>query len=181
MWAKYNQQRGFTIVELLIVIVVISILAAITVVAYTGVQERSRDSNRKTDLAQIATALRLYHIDNGPMSTGSGCGYAGNGAGWYHSDYDGAGPLLSISQCLINSGHLTKSITDPQAQKGCTAVPNTTPTENECFYYMRYECGGGTYVYANLESMPHSTTDTDAGCMATLDSVYGMNYYVRVN
>ncbi|MFZ2836491.1 MAG: prepilin-type N-terminal cleavage/methylation domain-containing protein [Candidatus Saccharimonadales bacterium] len=37
MWAKYKQQSGFTIVELLIVIVIIGILAAITIVAYNGI------------------------------------------------------------------------------------------------------------------------------------------------
>lgn len=40
-----DRRRGFTIVELLIVIVVIGILAAITIVAYNGVQERARMSN----------------------------------------------------------------------------------------------------------------------------------------
>lgn len=39
------KQTGFTIVELLIVIVVIGILAAITVVAYNGVQEQARHSS----------------------------------------------------------------------------------------------------------------------------------------
>ncbi|MCA9336117.1 prepilin-type N-terminal cleavage/methylation domain-containing protein, partial [Candidatus Saccharibacteria bacterium] len=48
-WAK-NKKTGFTIVELLIVIVVIAILAAITIVAYNGIQQRSRDSIRKSDL-----------------------------------------------------------------------------------------------------------------------------------
>ena len=38
----YTKSRGFTIVELLIVIVVIAILAAITVVAYNGIQNRER-------------------------------------------------------------------------------------------------------------------------------------------
>lgn len=39
-----TQRSGFTIVELLIVVVVIAILAAITVVAYTGIQNRTYDS-----------------------------------------------------------------------------------------------------------------------------------------
>ncbi len=40
MWAKYKH-KGFTIIELLIVIVVIAILAAVTIVAYNGIQQRS--------------------------------------------------------------------------------------------------------------------------------------------
>jgi prepilin-type N-terminal cleavage/methylation domain-containing protein len=181
MWAQHKQ-RGFTIVELLIVIVVIAILAAITVVAFNGVQQRARDTQRKSDLAQIAKALHLYNTDNGSFAgTGSGCGSGGNGAGWYHNDYDGVGPYLSMSQCLLNGKYISASLTDPQWTNGCIAVPDTTPVQNDCSYYMKYECGGGTYLYANLESMPHSTTDTDGGCMTTLDSSYGMNYYVKVN
>lgn len=46
MRIKNKQNSGFTIVELLIVIVVIGILAAITIVAYNGVQQRARDMTR---------------------------------------------------------------------------------------------------------------------------------------
>lgn len=42
-----NRQKGFTIVELLIVIVVIALLATISIVAYNGVQGRARDSKRQ--------------------------------------------------------------------------------------------------------------------------------------
>ena len=69
-------QKGFTIVELLIVIVVIAILAAITVVAYNGIQQRARDSQRKNDIATIVKAAEVYYIDNGeyPYSyCASGC------------------------------------------------------------------------------------------------------------
>ena len=51
--------RGFTIVELLIVIVVIAILAAITIVAYNGVQERARASAITSGINAISKALRL--------------------------------------------------------------------------------------------------------------------------
>ena len=63
---------GFTIVELLIVIVVIAILAAISIVAYTGIQQRARDSERKAELQTIAKAVEMYYAANGnyPMSSG---------------------------------------------------------------------------------------------------------------
>lgn len=48
---------GFTIVELLIVIVVIGILAAITIVAYNGIQDRARSGKAKADINQLAKAM----------------------------------------------------------------------------------------------------------------------------
>lgn len=65
--------RGFTIVELLIVIVVIAILAAISIVAYNGIQERARDSQRLQDVKTITKALEMYYLDNGRFPTGA-CG-----------------------------------------------------------------------------------------------------------
>ena len=56
MWAK-QKQSGFTIVELLIVIVVIAILAAITIVAYNGIQNRANDTAVQSDLANFAKQL----------------------------------------------------------------------------------------------------------------------------
>lgn len=64
--------RGFTIVELLIVIVVLGILAAITIVAYNGIQQRARDTTRKSDIATITKALEYYYQinDKYPPSAG---------------------------------------------------------------------------------------------------------------
>jgi general secretion pathway protein G len=60
-----HRQEGFTIVELLIVIVVIAVLATISVIAYNGVQKRAVLSSMSSDLSQAAKAFRLYEVDNG--------------------------------------------------------------------------------------------------------------------
>lgn len=57
--------KGFTIVELMIVIVVIAILAAISIVAYTGIQERARLTAATSTLSQMNRAIQLYHTEYG--------------------------------------------------------------------------------------------------------------------
>lgn len=58
-------QKGFTIVELLIVIVVIGILAALVLNTFSGVQRRARDTERQTDVNSVATQLEVYYNDKG--------------------------------------------------------------------------------------------------------------------
>jgi len=59
-----NTARGFTIVELLIVVVVIAILAAITIVSYNGISRRSEISALQSGLRQTATKLNTLKVDN---------------------------------------------------------------------------------------------------------------------
>jgi type IV pilus assembly protein PilA len=70
---KVRSNKGFTIVELLIVIVVIGILAALVLNTFSGVQRRARDTERQTDVNSVATQLEVYYNDNGgyPVLTGS--------------------------------------------------------------------------------------------------------------
>lgn len=81
---------GFTIVELLIVIVVIGILAAITIVAYGGITERARFSSMRSDLTSINKAVQLYYVQNGayPITPATATGCSGNWCGFDQSNND---------------------------------------------------------------------------------------------
>lgn len=64
MLSKKYTPKGFTIVELLIVVVVIAILAAITVVSYNGITARSTNAALKTDLSTASKKIEQYQIEN---------------------------------------------------------------------------------------------------------------------
>lgn len=55
-----NLTKGFTLIELLIVIAIIGMLAALSLVSFTGAQQQSRDVRRESDLKQYQAALESY-------------------------------------------------------------------------------------------------------------------------
>ena len=57
--------KGFTIVELLIVIVVIGILALLVITTYSGIQAKARNAKRQTDIQSIQTQLEAFFSQNG--------------------------------------------------------------------------------------------------------------------
>jgi general secretion pathway protein G len=56
---------GFTLIELLIVVAVIGILAAVIMQNFSGIRDRARDGERKSELAVIQSALEIYRSDIG--------------------------------------------------------------------------------------------------------------------
>ena len=64
-----GNSKGFTIVELLIVIVVIGILAALVIIQFTNIQARARDTERKSDMRSIQSKLAEYYALNGRYPT----------------------------------------------------------------------------------------------------------------
>ena len=64
-----NKDKGFTIVELLVVIVVIGILAAITMVSYSGVTTKANLSANKANAASVMQAADAYFAENGTYPT----------------------------------------------------------------------------------------------------------------
>lgn len=68
-----HEHGGFTIVELLIVIVVIGILASITVVTYNGISDRAKYTAMRGDMTNIKKLLEVYRIDNGEYPNSADC------------------------------------------------------------------------------------------------------------
>ena len=120
---KRGKQRGFTIVELLVVIVVIAILAAITIVAYNGIQGRAREVAIKSDLRNAATALELDRSQNGS--------YPGDEA----SANDGRGLKTSGDNQLTYSGGGSQycvAVSHPSVGSFFITSDNTTAREGAC-------------------------------------------------
>jgi general secretion pathway protein G len=69
MLIRKSLQKGFTLVELLIVISVIAILTAITIVAYKGVQDRANETSVRVDINNIAKQVEYYKTDLGRYPT----------------------------------------------------------------------------------------------------------------
>ncbi|MDO8335853.1 MAG: type II secretion system protein [Candidatus Saccharibacteria bacterium] len=118
------RQRGFTIVELLIVIVIIGVLAAIVIVAYTGIQTRARDAkiqaNEKTLMKAIIAARQakdktLYEI-TGNTWTADGCYSQNSGTNLAALDRAGscwAPYLQALDDISTASGINVRALVDP--------------------------------------------------------------------
>lgn len=59
-----RKEKGFTILELLVVVAIIGILTSITLAFFSDAREKGRDSRRFDDMRQIKNALGLYNTDN---------------------------------------------------------------------------------------------------------------------
>ena len=100
--------RGFTIVELLIVIVVIAILAAITIVAYNGIQTRAKNTKTINAATAWIKALRLYEADNGDYPTVTSClgtttTYPDNTQCWNNASWTVKPSFLTLMQPYLSS------------------------------------------------------------------------------
>jgi len=121
----FKNKNGFTIVELLIVIVVIGILAAITIVAYNGIQNRAQDTKIKNMAASVGKSLLLERVDG---VTPAAVGYWGNANG--------------VDSLMI-----------PKYQS--TGYRDDLKSSNADFVsriFRYYTCGTGFVIYASLNS-----------------------------
>lgn len=156
------RQRGFTIVELLIVIVVIAILAAITIVAFNGIQDRARSTTVLSDLAAATKQLKIDQVDNGgfPATLAAADGGKGiktsAGTSYIYTVDNSANPqtFSLLGSNGTNFAMATESSTPkPNIAKGATA-PNSILVDGAIATASYYGMGAGLQsVTINLGSV----------------------------
>lgn len=82
---KKQRSQGFTLVELLLVLVILATLAAIVLPKLTGKSEQARITAAKTQIASIETALDAFEVDNGfyPPSLDGLVSQPSNATNWH--------------------------------------------------------------------------------------------------
>lgn len=155
-WAPKQTNRGFTIVELLIVIVVIAIVAAITVVAYNGIQTRSTNSRIDSDMRNLRTAIDLARRNNGEVALRYVTGSTATGAScWGKASDTDLAALPRTDSCwttyasalntISNASNMNvRELVDPWGRpyyidenEGEGAVPATACGDDAIGYYAR--------------------------------------------
>ncbi len=136
LYSRYSRRsRGFTLMELLVVIAVMGVLITVGISSYTSTQRKSRDVRRKNDMRQIASALELYYNDKGR----------------YPND-DGAGKIKgcdALDNVVCAWGSLMK---DKNGTIYMVTLPGD-PASGGQYYYDAYGGQGKGYqLYARLEN-----------------------------
>lgn len=149
--------QGFTIVELLIVIVVIAVLAAITIVSYNGIQSRSRTSAGSSNASTIARKAELYNglyssyptycqfVTNTAAPTGSPTSGTGLGAS---TPCVAGGASTGTEVSLTNIAMLTPiAVTSTTASNGSVVTYIKCPNNGMKIGYWDYTLGTPAIVY----------------------------------
>jgi prepilin-type N-terminal cleavage/methylation domain-containing protein len=155
-----KKSDGFTIVELLVVIVVIGILAAITIVAYRGIAQKATEASLVSDLDNASKQLKLFFAENDtypatlncslPDSTTNKCIKSSNGNAYteYQVDNNSSAPNFRLSS--VNNGITSYRVTSDSAPIACPVgfivVPGSKTYGTIDFCVMKYEAkdtGGG--------------------------------------
>jgi general secretion pathway protein G len=64
MQNKNIKQRGFTLIEIMVVLVILGVMAALVVPRVVGRTDDARKAAAKTDISSLMNALKLYNLDN---------------------------------------------------------------------------------------------------------------------
>jgi len=157
------KQSGFTIVELLIVIVVIAILAAISIVAYNGIQQRGKSSAAQTAANSLDKKLEIYNAVNSQYPNVAGT-------------ITGTGVQNSVTTSSTSDWYSPTSSTATQSTVLPTATPTATNATSMLWYFPSSTVGGCIYYWdfqGNKLSSPISVGTPSTACAAVPSTTAG--------
>ena len=135
-------KKGFTIIELIVVIAIIAVLASIILVSVNQYQAKARDAKRVADMNQILKALNIYQATYGciPITYGTTCPGAGgysdyNSGSWDYSSQPTATP--AFMSFLVSSGIMSKVPVDPINNM----TGDSSPSGTYAYKYYCYDTG----------------------------------------
>lgn len=146
-----RKQSGFTIVELLIVIVVIGILAALVITTFAGIQRKARNTERQTDIKAIHGQLEAYFAQNNSYPDGGTTGLGS--VSWATTNLKGL-DAQALKDPKATSGQDTPAATASATQYGYAVTPaGCTTAAGDCTGYTltaKQEGGGADYTQNSL-------------------------------
>ncbi|MCA8921510.1 MAG: prepilin-type N-terminal cleavage/methylation domain-containing protein [Planctomycetes bacterium] len=121
-----HRRRGFTLVELLVVIGVIAVLAALAIPALSGVRRNSQRANTKNLITELGLAIENYQLDFGdyPPSTPKRAGLTSNGKN------DGVEALVRCLTTQAKNGPYFEFKDDQLGNTDVDALPRGNPTQS---------------------------------------------------
>lgn len=111
-------QRGFGLVEILVVTGIAALLSVVVAVNVSEVRKKSRDAQRVSDLSQLQIALKLYNDVYGTYQI-EGAGESGEGVGWVSYTSQSGKYSEAITKALYDKGFLSAPyLNDPNPPEG---------------------------------------------------------------
>lgn len=178
-----QSKSGFTIVELLIVIVVIAVLAAITVVAYNGIQNRANNTKTSQALTAWIKALNQYKIDESKWPNGYACLGEGYAFGPDGTASSGGQCRQTTSTNMVGESAPFKALMQKYFNNTAGPLPAmVTARSSDTLWYrgLTYVYGGGgsgTEVYIHAAFAGDTACLSNSGISATQRAVYGGNTF----
>lgn len=175
-----SSKSGFTIVELLIVVVVIAILAAITIVAYNGIQDRARRSSIQTSVKQAYTKVAAYAVQNSdiyPSDLASAGVADGSTTYQYRVDNNASPRYFCITGTAQNiSYYIASTVGSPTAgacpghgANGVVAITNRSLNP-------RMQASGAQEQGGRYGTTPSTVNNASDGPLPTLNNYYRQTY-----